>query len=396
MKQRQKVLFLTNILSPYMHEFFETLAKYDEIEFTVASCRKSEPDRQWDLSYLNDASYNYLIIKDSILVKLPYQNRFVYIGGLSLVKELLFGGYSTVIFKGGTRFLGPFYAFLSRLLGKKTILWEEDNLAGTTFLKRLIKPLYINRFFFDEYIALGISVLEFLGTMIPADAHRIYYTYYTVNNDKFRQRHLKLKKRKNYVKKVLKFDKKDKIVLCIARFIDDKNLFTLIDAVEQLKSRNTRIKCLLIGNGLLETKLKKYIRQKGLENELIIVPFKQFKKLTYFYTIADVFVLPSKVEPWGLVVNEAMLFDLPVIVSDRVGCGGDLVREGHNGYVFRYNDAGMLAEKIGKVLKCPEKFGCNSYEIIRDKNFEHVSKTIIAASCGVQNQPGFSEELISP
>jgi len=365
-----------------MHEFFENLAQYEEIDFKVAACVKNEPDRQWNLDYLNNASYNYEILKDTVLIKIPSQNRFIYLGGLSLLRDILFGGYSTVIFKGGTRSLGPFYALISRLTGKRTILWEEDNLAGTTILKRIIKPLYINKFFFSEFIAMGKKVKEFLKMMVPKEANRIYYTYYTVNNKKFRQRHLKLKNKKKLTKKMLNIDKNKKIVLCIARFINDKNLFTFIDAIDELKKQNSSFQCLLIGNGLLESRLKNYISEKKLQNTLTIVPFKQFKKLTYFYSIADVFVLPSRIEPWGLVVNEAMLFDLPVIVSDRVGCGGDLVREGENGFVFPYNDPKKLANFINKILVEPERYGAKSYEIIKDKNFDHVSKTIISASFG--------------
>lgn len=378
--QKQKVLFLTNILSPYMHEFFENLAQYKEIDFKVAACAENEPDRAWTLDYLNNAKYNYEILKDVLLVKIPLQNRVFYLGGLSLLKDILFGGYSTIIFKGGTRFLGPFYALMSKLTGKKTILWEEDNFAGTTPLKKIIKPFYINKFFFSDFIALGKSVKEFLATMVPEEADSIYYTYYTVNNDKFRQRYLKIRRKKSLVKKVLKLDEKQKIILSIARFIDDKNLFTFIDSIKVLKREEKNIKCLLIGNGHLEAKLKKYIAERKLQDTVTLAPFKQYKKLTYFYSIADVFVLPSRVEPWGLVVNEAMLFDLPVIVSDRVGCGSDLVQEGHNGFRFPYKDHTELASKIKRVLSSSENLGNNSYEIIKDKNFDHASRTIIAAS----------------
>ncbi|HSA06886.1 MAG TPA: glycosyltransferase family 4 protein [Candidatus Gastranaerophilales bacterium] len=385
MTNRKKVLFLTNILSPYMHEFFDHLTKYDEIDFKVAACIKNEPDRAWNTDYLNDAKYNYEIMRDTILVKIPFQNRFFYLGGLSLLRDIIFGGYSAVIFKGGTRFIGPFYAIISRLLGKRTILWEEDNLSGTNLLKKLIKPFYINKLVFSEFIALGAKVKDFLETMISNENNEIYYTYYTINNDKFRQRYLQIKNKKNLAKKALGIDAKKKIILCIARFINDKNLFTFIDAIGELKKQDNNFTCLLIGNGHLDSKIRKYIAYKGLRDVLTLVPFKQFKKLTYYYLISDVFALPSKIEPWGLVVNEAMIFDLPVIVSDKVGCGDDLVQDGYNGYVFPYKDHVALASKIKQVLSNPEKLGQNSYNIIKDKNFDHVSKTIIAASKGLDN-----------
>jgi glycosyltransferase involved in cell wall biosynthesis len=55
-------------------------------------------------------------------------------------------------------------------------------------------------------------------------------------------------------------------------------------------------------------------------------------------------------ENWGLSVNEAMNFDLPVIASDLTGCSDDLVTEGANGYVFKTGDVADLTVKLEKVL----------------------------------------------
>jgi glycosyltransferase involved in cell wall biosynthesis len=61
------------------------------------------------------------------------------------------------------------------------------------------------------------------------------------------------------------------------------------------------------------------------------------------YAVADAVVVPSAAETWGLVVNEAMASGLPCIVSDRVGCGPDLVDRGRNGDVFPMGDVGALS-----------------------------------------------------
>jgi glycosyltransferase involved in cell wall biosynthesis len=71
------------------------------------------------------------------------------------------------------------------------------------------------------------------------------------------------------------------------------------------------------------------------------------------YVPADAFVLPSTDrETWGLVTNEAMLFGLPVIVSDRVGCGPDLVRDGVTGYCFA-GGADALADAMERLVRDP-------------------------------------------
>jgi glycosyltransferase involved in cell wall biosynthesis len=67
-------------------------------------------------------------------------------------------------------------------------------------------------------------------------------------------------------------------------------------------------------------------------------------------------VLPSEYEPFGVVVNEALLCGCPVVVSDRVGAGGDLVREGVNGYEFACGDTrtltGILRELLADRERC--------------------------------------------
>lgn len=66
--------------------------------------------------------------------------------------------------------------------------------------------------------------------------------------------------------------------------------------------------------------------------------------------MADVLVLPSSFEPWGLVLNEAMCFRLPVIVSDRVGAAADLVRDGVNGFIYPVGNIQSLADRLQRVL----------------------------------------------
>jgi len=60
-------------------------------------------------------------------------------------------------------------------------------------------------------------------------------------------------------------------------------------------------------------------------------------------------ILPSYREPWGLVVNEALSFGCPVVVSDICGCVPELVIDGVTGYSFRAGDVGALAQAMSKL-----------------------------------------------
>jgi glycosyltransferase involved in cell wall biosynthesis len=69
------------------------------------------------------------------------------------------------------------------------------------------------------------------------------------------------------------------------------------------------------------------------------------------YAAADVFVLPSENEPWGLAVNEAMCAGLPIVTSDAVGCAVDLVQDGVNGAIFPVADGKALAGALELMLR---------------------------------------------
>src|SRR5262249_59830905 len=93
-------------------------------------------------------------------------------------------------------------------------------------------------------------------------------------------------------------------------------------------------KLVLLGEGEQRAKLEGLRDALGLRNDVSMPGFKQYDELPAYYGLASAFVHTSTTEQWGLVVNEAMAAGLPVLVSERCGCGPDLVREGVNGFTF--------------------------------------------------------------
>jgi glycosyltransferase involved in cell wall biosynthesis len=80
----------------------------------------------------------------------------------------------------------------------------------------------------------------------------------------------------------------------------------------------------------------------------VVTGFVNQRDIPAYYHAADILVLPSEVEAWGLVVNEAMAAGVVPVVSDRVGCGPDLVADA--GEVFRCGDVGDLAGALDRAL----------------------------------------------
>jgi glycosyltransferase involved in cell wall biosynthesis len=96
--------------------------------------------------------------------------------------------------------------------------------------------------------------------------------------------------------------------------------------------------------------LERRASEFGFAARVRFLGFLNQSQLPSAYCAADVFVLPSLFEPFGLVVNEAMLCGLPVVVSDRVGAKFDLVRPGENGYVFPAGNIDALAAILREIL----------------------------------------------
>jgi glycosyltransferase involved in cell wall biosynthesis len=109
------------------------------------------------------------------------------------------------------------------------------------------------------------------------------------------------------------------------------------------------------GDGPERGDLEHRAAQLGLGNRIRFLGFVNQSQLPSVYCAADLFVLPSLFEPFGLVVNEAMLCGLPVAVSDSVGARYDLVRPGENGYVFPAGDVEALSAVLREILAAPEK-----------------------------------------
>jgi len=122
----------------------------------------------------------------------------------------------------------------------------------------------------------------------------------------------------------------------------------------------------LVGDGPLRYSLKDHARARHLGN-IHFLGFRNQNQIGDCYAMADVLVLPSGLEPWGLVANEAMCFGLPIIASDRVGAAADLVHHGKNGFVYPFGNISALRECIQCVLSDEPKraaMGRCSTEII--------------------------------
>ena len=140
-----------------------------------------------------------------------------------------------------------------------------------------------------------------------------------------------------------------KIILFIGRLEEVKNVELLLEAFAEIVKTHKDTVLFIVGDGTLRQNLKNYCLTHQIK-DVYFFGYITFPKIVELYKVSDLFVLPSKYEPWGLVVNEALTMFLPVIVSSEVGCRVDLIEEGENGFIFDNNSKEDLKLKIETCL----------------------------------------------
>jgi glycosyltransferase involved in cell wall biosynthesis len=122
------------------------------------------------------------------------------------------------------------------------------------------------------------------------------------------------------------------------------------------------------GDGPERSSLDQEANALGVSDRVHFIGFMNQSELPPLYAAADVFVLPSEYEPFGVVVNEAMLCRCAMVVSDRVGARHDLLRHGENGFVFPVGDVDTLATYLRTLttdLDLSRRMADSGLEIIR-------------------------------
>jgi glycosyltransferase involved in cell wall biosynthesis len=189
-----------------------------------------------------------------------------------------------------------------------------------------------------------------------------YFRYYGVNNDRIVKGQMTvdvtaIMRRSDAIREQgSKVTLRQQFGLCdrhivfiyVGRLEAYKGIADLLDAFNELYKSHPDAALLIVGDGTQRAQVEtaartsRAVRYVGRLNSADVV---------VAYNCADVAILPSTREPWGLTVNEALAVGLPVIVSDRVGCADDLVQHGHSGLIFPAGSKERLRESMRYLLE---------------------------------------------
>ena len=343
-----RLALLVDVPAPYRIPVFNHLADQLGSRFRVFFMARRDRGRRWEVR-LDEAGFEYEFMRGIDLCGWS-RGRF----GCYLnpgVGRALRGFAPRVVVVGSyshpTAFLA---AWRVRHLPSKLALWCESTLhdarRSSTLVERL-KAWFIGRC--DGFIVPGRASREYLGAY-GIGAERIFLAPNAVDSDFFRDgaaaaQTAEARRQFRTAHGLPNFN-----VLFVGRLSPEKGFPVAVDVVEKLQAQGSEVGLLVVGDGPMRHAYEQLVSERRLRH-VVFVGFVQQRELPFYYGQGDVLLVPSKSEPWGLVVNEAMACGVPVLCSTSVGAGYDLVTDGVTGY--RCDTSEEYAARIRELVSSP-------------------------------------------
>ena len=186
---------------------------------------------------------------------------------------------------------------------------------------------------------------------------RIHAMPYAVDVPFFRDRVVAAAPQRDQLRTELGIAPGAPVLLFASKLIERKAPLELLEAYRRLSPDGVRAPeahLVFVGDGPDRTLLEAAVAKTGWDT-IHLAGFRNQTELPAFYGLADAFVLPSRYETWGLVLNEAMCASRPVITTTAVGAAVDLVQPGRTGYVYESGDVAALTRCLRDLLERPDR-----------------------------------------
>ncbi|MFN3590143.1 MAG: glycosyltransferase family 4 protein [Spirosomataceae bacterium] len=228
----------------------------------------------------------------------------------------------------------------------------------------------------DGFFCYGTKSTDYM-IKLGASKEQILVANNAVDNRQIEAIYKAAKRSREYKKSELGLKKYNFIF--VGRLIPFKNVSVILSAFRKIHAFSKDWGVIILGDGDELVGMKEFCRLHELTG-VCFVSGKSWYQVPEWFALADVFILPSYSEPWGLVANEAMACSLPVIISERCGCAIDLVKEGENGFVFNPYSEDELVDKMNFFIQNPTKIdemGQVSHKIIQHFSPKQVAEDML-------------------
>lgn len=327
-----KILIFTNIPSPYRIDFFNELGKNTELTVIFEAKTAKGIKFNWNIEEIKN--FEAIFLKEGDI----QENKINW----KILKYIKKNRYDEIIITSYAYYT-EMIALLALKFKRIPYFMEVD--GGLIREENILKKIYKS-----------FLISNAKGYFSPSKFTDVYLLYYGANKEKiYRYPFTSLKEKdilenivdrekKHEIRKKLKINE-TKVIVSVGQFIHRKGFDVLLNACSKLEEN---VGVYVIGGQPTEEYLE-LVKKFGLTN----VHFEGFKtkaELSEYFKAADLFVLPTREDVWGLVINEAMANGLPVVTTNKCVAGIELIEEEVNGYIVPVGDSEALAAKINRII----------------------------------------------
>lgn len=364
-----KILLITNIISPTRTTFYNDLSDYLVSQWwklLIIFLSASESNRERDLkTEIEWSKFNFKVLNSKQLETKWLWNYSFYMHYNTWISSILDEENPDII-------MHDWWASLSarqsqkrcKKHNKKYILWNESTIyepsRRRTVTKPIVKSLVKKS---DWYISFWTRAKEYLE-ILWADSNKICEYYNPVDNKFFIKESNRLKNKKQELKE--KYWIKTKYcILFVWQLVKLKWIYEIVEWFNLFSENHEDWSLLMVWDWEERTNIEQLIQKLWIKN--VIMPwYVQKNKIWELYSIADVFTLPSYSEVWWLVVNEALCFWLPIITANEVWASEDLVIEWKTWYIMKNHSPEEWCKWLNYII--------DNNLIDNNHSLEHISK----------------------
>ncbi len=334
----KNVLFLTNTPSPYRVDFFNALGASEDIRLTVAFLYRPADHTERKQQWFREEYDSFTPVFLDKRIPLP-KGQFFH----PEIRALLKKPYDEIVFCG---YAHPTMMYGMRLLKRwnRPFSIEVDGglIGKDNALRRRIKCACISSA--NSWFSTGAATDEYL-IHYGADKDRIIrYPFSSVKEAEIADEAALSAEFKSQMRDALGI-KEPRVLITVGQYIHRKGFDLLLEAAKDLPPD---LGILIVGGKPTQDYLD-IVERYHLQN-VHFLDFMDKKTLWKYYSASDVFVLPTREDIWGLVVNEAMACGLPVVTTDNCVAGIEMVENGKNGFLVKVDDAEDLLRGLRIAL----------------------------------------------
>lgn len=358
-----RVLLLCSHPTQYGSPMWRRFAKHPNLDVLVAYCGMQGAQRHvdpgfgvevtWDVPLLDD--YSWVQLKN--LSPISSGSGFFSLINPGIWNLIRTGHFDAIAIFTGYMCATFWIALAAAKLSGISVMYGTDAttlfpIDGRTWKLPVKKWLWPRLFRMADVVIAPSSGTAALMRSLDIPQDRIRIMPYVVDNDWWMEKAKSVDRQA--VRKKWNVQENANVVLFCAKLQPWKRPADVLHAFHRANVPNSYL--VFAGEGPLRKELERDAAALGISDRIRFLGFVNQSALPEVYVSSDVMVLPSEYEPFGLVVNEAMLCGCGVIVSDCVGARFDLVKNGETGRVYACGDTDALSRCLQEVCSNPAAF----------------------------------------